>query len=73
MGFSHSSQGWKANDPYFWYYLWNTVFYLFFIPLSMASSLVMALLLSRKGRGVVLFRTIYFLPTVCSGVAITIL
>ena len=46
---------------------------MFFIPLGMALSLVMALLFNRKIKGVIIFRTIYFLPTVCSGVAIAIL
>lgn len=66
-------EGWKATDFYFWYALWNTVFYMFFIPVSMGLSLILALLLNRRLRGVTVFRTIYFLPTVCSGVAIAIL
>ncbi len=73
LGFHRTAEGWRANDPYFWYFLWNTIFYMFFIPVGMALSLVMALLFNRKIKGVVIFRTIYFLPTVCSGVAIAIL
>lgn len=73
LGMHRGEAGWEANDPRFWYYLWNTLFYMFFIPLSMALSLVMALLFNRRARGVILFRTIYFLPTVCSAVALAVL
>ena len=73
LGFHKTAEGWKPNDPYFWYYLWNTIFYMFFIPVGMGLSLLMALLFNRKVKGVVVFRTIYFLPSVCSGVAIAIL
>ncbi|MFQ5804835.1 MAG: carbohydrate ABC transporter permease [Phycisphaerae bacterium] len=61
------------TDPKFWKYAWNTVFLMFGIPLNITASLILALLLDRKRRGVVLFRTIYFLPTVASGVAVFIL
>lgn len=73
LGFHRGEAGWEANDPRFWYYVWNTLFYMFFIPVSMALSLVMALLFNRRLPGVVLFRTIYFLPTVCSAVALAVL
>ncbi|HDN84572.1 MAG TPA: sugar ABC transporter permease [Candidatus Aerophobetes bacterium] len=73
LGFHRTAEGWRPNDPYFWYYLWNTIFYMLFIPISMGLSLLMALLFNRKVKGVVVFRTIYFLPSVCSGVAIAIL
>ena len=43
------------------------------IPLSMAGSLILALALNQKLKGIVFFRTVYFLPTLCSGVAIYML
>ena len=62
-----------ANDPYFWKYLWNTVFLMFGIPLSVLGSLLCALLLNQRLRGVVFFRTLFFLPAICSAVAVTLL
>ena len=73
LGFHLTATGLVANDPYFWYYLWNTIFYMFFIPVSMSLSLMMALLMNKKFKGIVAFRTIYFLPSVCSGVALCLL
>jgi multiple sugar transport system permease protein len=73
LGFRRGSAGWEANDPRFWQYMWNTVFYMFFIPVSMGLSLGMALLFNRKLPGVVAFRTLYFLPTICSAVSMAVL
>ncbi|MGQ9807855.1 MAG: carbohydrate ABC transporter permease [Armatimonadota bacterium] len=61
------------NDPFFWKYVYNTVFLMMAIPVGIAGSLICALLMNQKMRGITMFRTIYFLPTVCSGVAILIL
>jgi len=61
------------NDDRFWYYLYNTVFLMLGVPVGMALSLVTALLLNRPLRGVVIFRTIFFIPTVCSAVAVAVL
>ena len=59
-----------VKDPYFMKYCWNTVYLMFSIPLSMAGSLLLAIALNQKLKGTMIFRTIYFLPTICSGVAI---
>jgi len=56
-----------------WKYAWNTVFLMFAIPVNMAASLGLAVLLSKKLRGTVFFRTIFFLPSIAAGVAIYIL
>jgi len=61
-----------ANDAEFWRYLGNTLFLMLGIPLSIAGSLLLALLLNQRLRGITLFRTIYFLPTVSSAVAVVI-
>ena len=61
------------RDPLFWKYCWNTVYLMTAIPLSMTGSLLLALALNQKLKGVVFFRTVYFLPTICSGVAIYML
>lgn len=62
-----------AKDPYFLKYCWNTVYLMGSIPLSMAGSLLLAIALNQRLKGTVIFRTIYFLPTICSGVAIFML
>ncbi|NLN76614.1 MAG: sugar ABC transporter permease [Armatimonadetes bacterium] len=43
------------------------------IPIGMMGSLLIALMMNQKLKGIVFFRTIYFLPAVCSGVALLIL
>ncbi|HNX68173.1 MAG TPA: sugar ABC transporter permease [Candidatus Omnitrophota bacterium] len=62
-----------AKDPFFWKYCWNTVYLMAAIPISMAGSLLLALALNQKLKGKLFFRTVYFLPTICSGVAIFML
>jgi multiple sugar transport system permease protein len=51
----------------------NTAFYLLGVPLGMAVALAIAMLLDRivKARG--FFRTVYFVPSVCSMVALALL
>ncbi len=61
------------REPLFWKYCWNTVYLMIAIPISMAGSLLLALALNQKLKGIVFFRTVYFLPTISSGVAIYIL
>jgi len=70
LGFHRSSAGWAPNDPFFWKYLYNTVFLMLGIPLSMAASLFLAVLVNNRLRGVVLFRAIFYLPTMCAGIAL---
>ncbi|GMV64487.1 MAG: sugar ABC transporter permease [Candidatus Omnitrophica bacterium] len=59
--------------PDFWKYFWNTLVLMSGIPVSIACSLALALLMKDKLPGIALFRTLYFLPTVSSGVALFIL
>lgn len=73
LGFERHGGQLAASDPQFWRYLGNTLFLMLGIPLSIAGSLALALLLNQKLRGIVAFRTICFLPTVCSIVAVCIL
>lgn len=60
-------------DELFWKYCWNTVFLMAAIPFSIAGSLILAIALNQKLKGMVIFRTIYYLPSICSGVAIFML
>ena len=57
----------------FWYYLSNTLFLMLGIPVSIAIHLGVALLMNRKLKEIVLYRTVWFLPSVAGGVAILLL
>ncbi len=58
----------------FWKTLYNTSFYTFVgVPLNIALGLFIAVLLNQKIRGLGVFRTIYYLPSVISGVAVSLL
>ncbi len=72
LGWHAESGRLVANDAEFWRYLGNTLFLMLGIPLSIIGSLLLALLLNQRLRGITLFRTIYFLPTVSSAVAVVI-
>ncbi|HHY98587.1 MAG TPA: sugar ABC transporter permease [Firmicutes bacterium] len=62
------------SDPLFWQSLKVTAIYSFFgVPLDMMASLAIALLLNQKVRGLAWFRTIFYMPSVISGVAVSLL
>ncbi len=73
LGFHTEGGRLAANDPDFWKFLGNTGFLMLGIPLNMAASLILAMIMNKKLRGIVVFRTIYFLPSICAGVAIFML
>lgn len=60
-------------DRTFWKSMYNTFYFMVGIPLNMAFSLAMAILVNRKLKGITIFRTIYFLPVVSSMVAIAMI
>lgn len=61
------------SDPRFFKTLWNTLNYvLWSVPLTIVVSLVMALAMNMRIRGVAFFRTCFFLPYVTTWVAISI-
>jgi multiple sugar transport system permease protein len=62
-----------AHDNLFWVYLANTGYFMLGMPVSIAGSLWLAILLNRKLRGSTAFRTLLYLPAFTSGVAIMIL
>lgn len=62
-----------ANDPLFWKYFANTLFFMLGIPIGMVVSLVLALAMNQKLKGIVIFRTIFFMPVISSMVAIALL
>lgn len=63
-----------ADDPYFWKSIWNTLFFTVLrIPLSILGSLFLAVLVNNALRGIRLFRTIYFIPSIVTGVVLSVL
>lgn len=63
-----------TEDPLFTKSLWNTIYYvLIAVPSGVILSLLIALLLHEKLRGMSIFRTIYFLPSVTNMVAVSVL
>jgi len=60
------------GDPFFRGAFWNTVvFAALAVPLGMVSSLAVAVLVNQRLRGVTVFRTLYYVPAVSSGVAVS--
>ena len=60
-------------EPKTWTFLFNTLFFMLGVPLSIAGSLFLAVMMSQKLRGLVAYRTIFYLPTVTNGVALFLL
>jgi multiple sugar transport system permease protein len=62
------------EDDLFWKSLWNTLYMVVIaLPLGMISALALALLLNQKVKGIALYRTIYYLPSLVPAVASAIL
>jgi multiple sugar transport system permease protein len=60
------------HNPFFRNAVWNTaVFAGLSVPLGMVLALAVAILVNQKLRGVAIFRTLYYIPAVSSGVAIS--
>jgi len=61
-------------DPIFWQSLKVTVIYVAFrVPLALVTALILALMMNQKVPGIGVFRTIYYLPSVVSGVAVSMM
>lgn len=61
------------NDPTFWESIANTLYLALSWPISMLIAMVVSVLLTKKLKGKPIFRTIFFLPYVCSVVATTLM
>jgi multiple sugar transport system permease protein len=68
VGLGNYSELLHSSD--FWHALWITFLYTLHVPVSMALALGLALLLNRPLRGAGVFRTLFFLPSITSFVAI---
>jgi multiple sugar transport system permease protein len=63
-----------TDDPLFWQSLKVTSLYtLFHVPLGLAVALGVAMLMNQNVKGINWYRTIYYLPMVISGVAVSVL
>ena len=63
-----------TKDPYFWISIKNTAYYTFFrVPLNIIGSLLLAILLNQMVKGIRILRTIYFLPSIISGVVLSVI
>jgi multiple sugar transport system permease protein len=63
-----------ASDPLFWQSLKVTILYaLLSLPVSLALSLGLAVLMNQKLKAIAFWRTVYYLPAVISGVAVAVL
>lgn len=60
-------------DRQFWLYFINTIYLMIGMPFAIVGSLFLAILLSKKIKGVVVYRTLFYLPSITSGVALMIL
>lgn len=62
------------QDELFWQSLKVTSLYVVMhLPVSLVLALGIALLMNQKVRGIIFFRTVYYLPSVVSGVAVALL
>ena len=63
-----------VGDPKFWHSLRVTLVYaIAAIPLGLVAGLALALLLNAKVPGIAVWRTVYYMPSVVSGVAVSVL
>ncbi len=60
------------ESPIFWKSVLNTFYFAVGVPINLFVSLMIALLLNRKIRGVGIFRTAFFLPTIASVTAVSV-
>ncbi|MGN7381962.1 carbohydrate ABC transporter permease [Paenibacillus sp. SAFN-117] len=62
------------QDNVFWAAVYNTIYFaVFFVPLSIIFGVALALFLNMKVKGMAVYRTIYFLPTLVPQVALAVL
>lgn len=72
IGFQNYQRAFE--EPVFWHSLKITAIYTFFaVPASLALSLFVAVLMNQKIPAIGFFRTVYYLPQVLSGVAVSLM
>jgi multiple sugar transport system permease protein len=73
FGFATEESVTRANDPKFWQSLVNNAVFLIQIPVHMAWSLGLALLINRRTAVTYVYRSIFFLPVVSAMVAVAVI
>ena len=73
LGWKLEAGHWISRDPLFWKFTGNTAFLMLAIPINMMGSLALAWVLNQRLRGLVVFRTMVFLPSISSAVAVALL
>jgi len=74
VGLSNYIRAFSGEDKWFYKSLQVTIQYtIFSVPLQLALGFGIALLINRKMRGVKVFRTLFYIPTLVSGVALSAL
>lgn len=72
IGFGNYSSLFK--DPLFWTSLYNTMYYaIFFIPIGILMAFGLSILLNQNVKGLAIYRTVYYLPSIVPAVANAIL
>lgn len=71
IGFGNHAE--LMQDTQFWLYFSNTLYLMLGMPIAIAGSLALAVLLNQRLRGIVVYRTLFYLPSITSGVAPMIL
>jgi len=61
------------HDDKFWLYLINTGYLMLGMPVAIFGSMLLAVLLSKPLKGIVVYRTMFYLPTFTAGVALLLL
>lgn len=62
-----------VRDNEFWVYFVNTVYFMLGLPIAVGGSLFLAILLNQRLRGILAYRTLFYLPSITCGVALMIL
>ena len=62
-----------VRDKDFWLYFINTGYLMLGMPIAIGGSLFLSILLNQKLKGALVYRTLFYLPCVTSGVALMIL
>lgn len=63
-----------TSDPLFWQSIYNTIYFaVYFVPLSIIFGVGLAMVLNMRVKGIGIYRTIFFLPTLVPHVALAVL
>lgn len=61
------------GDSQFWLYFVNTLYFMLGMPLAIGGALFLAIVLDQRLRGSTVYRTLFYLPSITSGIALMIL